>query len=281
MTGPSWANILTLLDAARTPPPPTLREKSVELLAEGRDRFERALTRRSIRAEDKWLLEAGTWNVALIADPERLDAVVDSTFLATTMASNPNFAGWPVWANSRTFVEEANRPIVIDDGWESLILSLGTWNRFDYWRIDPRGRFFLRRALQDDISGRVKPETYLDPIVVILRVAEALAVGLSLVRANGWDMDTATLGFAFQWTKLQGRRLEPWAYPLVTITSFGTAHQDQIVTSVELPLETPIAAIAPFVDEATRRLFALFNGYRLPLASIEMWIQRLLSRSAF
>jgi hypothetical protein len=116
----------------------------------------------------------------------------------------------------------------------------------------------------------VKPGMYLDPILVILRVAEALAVGLSLAQGIGWDADTTMLGFAFQWAKISGRRLEPWANPSVIING-GTAHQDQIVTSVELPLDTPTSAIAPFVDEVTRPLFALFDGYRIPLAAIETW----------
>ena len=278
LTGQSAGNILRMIEAARTPPPPTLRERSNELLLDGQRRFERTLAQRTLGKKEKWLLDALSWSVALIADPEKTNVVADSVFLARVMSSNPNFVGWPIWPDSRPSAE-ANRPKVIDNGWESLIISLGTWNHFEFWRLDPKGKFFLRRALQDDATPqRVKPGMYLDPILVILRVAEALAVGLSLAQGIGWDADTTTLGFAFQWAKISGRRLEPWANPSVIING-GTAHQDQIVTSVELPLDTPTSAIAPFVDEATRPLFALFDGYRIPLAAIETWVQRLLTRT--
>jgi hypothetical protein len=50
----------------------------------------------------------------------------------------------------------------------------------------PQKKFFLRRILQDVVADRVKPLTASDPIVVILRAAEAIAVGLGFA-ALGWE----------------------------------------------------------------------------------------------
>jgi hypothetical protein len=51
----------------------------------------------------------------------------------------------------------------------------------------------------DVAPGRMMPDltfigTVLDPILVVIRVAEAIAVGISLAKALGWE-DEARLGF--------------------------------------------------------------------------------------
>ena len=53
---------------------------------------------------------------------------------------------------------------------------------------------------------------------------------------------------------------------------------DEATTFVEISAGTPVSAIAPLVNEATRELFALFGGYTMPMVSIEHWVQRLVER---
>jgi hypothetical protein len=55
----------------------------------------------------------------------------------------------------------------------------------------------------------------------------------------------------FSWSGLKGRRLDSWANPTVYVPGGGPAQDNEIATFVEMPLETPLSAIAPFVDEAT------------------------------
>jgi hypothetical protein len=45
-----------------------------------------------------------------------------------------------------------------------------------------------------------------------------------------------------------------------------------------MPLITPVSAIAPYVEQALRPLFALLGGYVFPGSAIEHWVQRLLER---
>lgn len=113
---------------------------------------------------------------------------------------------------------------------------------------------------------------------MILRVAETIAVGLAFAKALGWDTEKTRLGFAFRWSKLKGRALVAWANPAVTINSFGVSHDEEVTTSVELSLDIPATAIAPYVDQAVRGLFVLFGGYRIPLEAIEHWVRRLIER---
>jgi hypothetical protein len=94
----------------------------------------------------------------------------------------------------------------------------------------------------------------------------------------GWEAEKTRLGFACRWTKLRGRKLVAWANPAVTVTSFGESHDDEATTFVELSLDTPPVAIAPYVDQAVQGLFVLFGGYRIPLEAIEHWVRRLIQR---
>ena len=112
------------------------------------------------------------------------------------------------------------------------------------------------------------------------RITDVVAalVGLAFAKALGWDSEATRLEFAFRWTKLKGRRLEPWSNPYVAISSFDIAHDDEVTTFVELSLDTPPSAIGPFVEQAVRDLFVLFGGYRMPSAAIEEWVRRLVER---
>jgi hypothetical protein len=88
---------------------------------------------------------------------------------------------------------------------------------------------------------------------------------------------SSRLGFAFQWTTLKGRRLTSWADPFAVIGG-GIAHDDSARTFVELSLDTPTTALAPFVDQTTRSLFAQFEGARIAHNAIEEIVRRVLQR---
>jgi hypothetical protein len=84
---------------------------------------------------------------------------------------------------------------------EYLVISSspGWSNHVDFARLDPVGEFFLRRILQDDgVPGKVTPGTAIDPAIMILRVAEAMAVGIAFAKALGWSPEETKLGFAFR-----------------------------------------------------------------------------------
>jgi hypothetical protein len=48
--------------------------------------------------------------------------------------------------------------------------------------MDPKGEFYLLRLLQDDFVEKVERGKSLDAVLVVLRTAEAIAVGLSVVK---------------------------------------------------------------------------------------------------
>jgi hypothetical protein len=162
-----------------------------------------------------------------------------------------------------------------------LIVSLSPdfSNHIDFAQLDPKGEFFLHLLLQDDgVPSRIRPGQVLDPMLMILRVAEAMGVGIAFAKALGWVPDQTTLSFAFRWHELKGRQLSTWANPYGDIREGGVAHDGTIESCVQFSLDTPSSALAQFVDEATKRLFAAFDGTIIPHRTIEDLVKRLFER---
>ena len=59
-------------------------------------------------------------------------------------------------STAETFVMKAARPYVFEHAWEALIVKLelivDLIRHLDFMRLDPKGRFYLRRAFEDDIQ---------------------------------------------------------------------------------------------------------------------------------
>lgn len=284
LAGRDAASLLAALTqlglAANVPTAPSLRDRAEALLNDGDQRFRKAMDGRALTADERPVLEdVGSWSIALVIDPPQVARVPDQIFLTTLTSSNPQYTGWPIWLDSRTFTDQRHAPVVKDKAWEALILSVQGWSKhLDFSRLDPKGEFYLRRVLQDDLTDKIAPKTALDPVLVLIRVAEAIAVGLAFAKSLGWKDDATRLGFAFRWTKLSERELVSWANPMIPITGGHRAHDDEVTTFAELALDTPASAIAPFVEQATQDLFALFNGYKMPTEAVEEWARRLVER---
>jgi hypothetical protein len=271
LTGGGVENLLEVLTAVPAMVP-KLHDRATALLDEGETRFRQAISSRQLSEMQAMLVDRGNWSVALAMEPPRPEALADSTFLNRVSAANPEYTRWPIWLDSRSFQDIEDRPMVVEKAWQTLIVS-----HLDFMRFDPKGEFYRCRILQDDITDKVPPGTALDVILVVILVAEAIAVGLNIAKALGWEGD-AKLGFAFRWTKLNGRGLASWANPLANITSGHRAVDSTAQTYIEVPGDTALSAIGPFVDQATHDLFITFRGYRLPYSAIEHWVQRLLER---
>lgn len=264
--------------AAALQPQPTLRDHAETVLNNGERRYLEALDKRELGEESRKELDAGTWSVALVVDPPRPDALFDKQFMNSFAAANPNYTHWPVWLDSRG-LDRASNPRVVDKGWEALIISLQEWSKHvDFMRMDPKGEFYLHRLLQDDFTNRAERGKALDAILAVRQAAEAIAVGISVVKGMGWPVDGTTLGFGFRWTKLSGRELTSWVNPMVGILPNHFAVDDRAESFVEMPLDTPASAIAPYVEKVVNDLFSAFDGYKMRQEAIEEWVKRLVER---
>jgi hypothetical protein len=249
------------------------------LIKEGERRYQAALAKRKYSEAERPLAEAGAWSVACVCLPQRKEAITDQVFLNTVGSSNPNYTGWPIWRDIRFVNDRVSRTGIVDGAWEMLCISAGSEfaiPRLEFLRLDAKGEFYSLRNLQDDVSRDVEPRLYLDPILVLRRTTESLAVGIAFARALGWDANCG-LAFAFRWTKLSGRRLTPWVDPFATIGG-GIANDNEIETFVAFDLDVSLTALAPLVNRATERLFALFDGARIPMGAIEDVVRLVLER---
>lgn len=265
---------------ALSPPLPSLRDEANKLLNIGEAGFLKAIEKRPLDESTRSMVNGLTWHVALVMQPGWVERTADAQFLAQVLGSNPSLTSWPVWIDSRNFTDERSRPYRTSESWEALVAFRRGWSaHLDYFRLDPKGQLYLRKALQDDLSDKVRPGTALDPILVILRVAEAIAVGISVARSLSETSEVPhRLGFAFRWTKLAKRALIPWANPMYLMIGQSRSYEDEITTFVELPSDTPVSSIAPFVNKATEPLFSLFDGESIPSNVIEDWISKLVER---
>jgi hypothetical protein len=280
LAGLDIASLMRFLGQPATPAP-TLCDRALKLIDAGETRFQEAIKARQLSDDEKQMLKFGFWSIALTIDPPQADAVPNQEFMARIGSSNPKYTGWPIWLDSRSMTNAENRPRVVKDAMEYLIVSIqaGWSNHFDFARLDPKGEFFLHRLLQDDgAPTQVRPGQVFDPMLMILRVAEAMSVGMAFARALGWAPDGTTLGFAFRWHKLKGRRLTAWANPYSAINEGGIAHDNTIESCVQFSLDTPLSVLPQFVDEATKRLFVAFEGATIPRQAIEELVRRLFER---
>jgi hypothetical protein len=261
-----------------------LAEETMRVLIDGKASFEGAIAERKDVPHGSPELQHGRWNVSLVITPlseGAAQATPTREFLRELEVANPNLTGWPVWLISSSFSDERSRPYVRNGAWEELIISLGGWSaHFEFQRLSPKGEFFLSRVLQDDlVEAAGAPGTALDPILAILRVAEAVTVGLAFAKALGASLDGTKLGFIFEWTNLSGRTLKAWANPMTIMPPwFSSARDANVTTYVEVPLDTAPSAIAPYVQRAVAALFAAFDGATISTAVIEEWVRRLVER---
>jgi len=257
----------------------TLKAQTLSSLDEGIDHFVRAASGRNLTGAAHQIANGAKFEAALIIDPLKKGELPTAIFRQTLASSNPNLTGWPVWLDSSGFRDQSAWPVVRDGVWESLIISLDSWSEhLDFYLFDPNGKFYLLRNLQDDCSEKIPAGTVLDPIIAVLRVAETIAVGLSFARALGWKPEETTLAFAFRWSRLKGRKLEPWVNRGVYISAREKTGTDSVTSYVEVPLDTPLNAIAPAVETVVRQLFVQFGGYQLPTQAIEDWTRKLIER---
>lgn len=264
--------------AKGTAPETTCEELIARYLQESAKRYEASASERNLE-----LPEHGVWEVALIIIGDIPQHRPNLTFLNLLDSSNPDYTGWPVWLDSRGFRDNNSAPIVINGTWESMLVSLeSSWtDHIDFMRFDPKGKFYLRRALKDDISSSSnapEPMKALDFSLPIIRTAEAIAVGMSFAKAMGCDQENTQLAFAFKWSKLLGRQLISWVNPGRHISPGRAAYQDEVITYINVPLETPLSALGDFVNKVVQPLYEIFGGFSLSLEVVEDLTQRLIQR---
>lgn len=252
--------MIPLLTPAK--PNPTAVQRAITELDRGRARFDAAVQQRKLK-----LPKIGLQETAILVEADFPQPNMDASFRHRLLAGAPRHTGWPPYVDLSNSEDESLRPYVFGGGWEAMIDLLGPKKamlsrKLDFWRVEPRGVFYLLRATEDDLAAPMGPEpgTQLDFSLQVGRAAELISTGLSFARSLGCDEAKSSLTFGFRWSGLAGRHLSSWVDPQRGVWSRSPAHQNEFVTAVTVPLETPPAGIAPHVENVLRDLFVLFDG---------------------
>jgi hypothetical protein len=259
----------------------TPTEAASVFLDTAKSRFSRLCSERSVTLPQIGLREA---SVVLVGEVPQFSA--DEDFLNRLQMQKPKHSGWSPWLDSRHTGNIQDRPFVFDHAWECLLVELQTnavWGtHVDFWRMEPTGRFYHLRGLEDDLphpgAQKPPPRAQLDFTLQVSRVAEIVSVGLSFARSMGCDDKATSLVLAMRWSGLRNRLLTSWADQACHFCSRDRSVQDTITTSVVVPLETPQSGISPFVDKAVAPLFALFGGTKFEPRVIEGIVNKALRR---
>lgn len=204
----------------------------------------------------------------------------NQSFLWELQGVRPDYSGWPPFVfipNSAT-----EKPVVRDGGWEATVeldrSISGAW-ALDFWRIEPKGRFYTKRSLQDDTSSDVRPLEFLDPVLHLRRITEAMAIGMLFCQRMKYVLDETQIAFAFRWTRLSGRKLWTWAHPERMLRTAPACHDDQAIEMVLVPASTPLHGLATYVQRVGAGLMSHFEGYdAIPPAVVESIVNETLGR---
>ncbi len=277
---------ILLVDSEGTQSEIKSKEYLKHFLDESSDRFRTVKKERNVG-----LPEHGSWEVALKIEGEVPEHHATRNFLNLLNSTNPRITGWPIWLDSRQFSRRFNTdpaPYVSERVWEAYIVDLEKmwgFNNIEFMRLNPKGCFYLRRALQEDINfsrmqNPKQPFSVLDYGVPIVRCAEAFAVGIAFSKGMGCESTETNLAFAFRWQNLKGRRLTSLTPSKRDLFLFvnGEAYQDAVTTFVRVPLDTSLSALGDYVNHAVRDLYQVFDGFFLSKDEIEYQVKRFLER---
>lgn len=255
------------------------KEEDINLfLNESLDRFN------FVKNESKMSIpEHGAMEVAAIITGKISSFGTDQSFRNLVLSSNPDYTGWPIWLNSTNFYDKKSHPYVFEKYWEAFIASISSHDsdHLDFWRINPSGKFYLYRALQDDIGGSRPDQTRIKTLefgLTVLRVAEAIAVAIAFAKAMDAEED-ASIFFAFRWTNLKNRILSSWANPARRLNQNKPAHQNDVISCIEVPINVPKSALYSYVHEVNKGVFELFDGFQLNENITEDMVTKLLERT--
>lgn len=211
----------------------------------------------------------GSWEVAFWIDGDikkhSLKTLCDIIF-----AAQPRLTGWPCWVDSRGFRLEWCHPYTHDGGWEALVYipNHHHWAYLlDFWRITPEGEFYLFRVPEDDLWTELRnnrpreiANKQLDFVLLIRRVAEALAVAKAFTVALGADDSSTLLHFAFRWKGLQGKEICSWFDPARDLMTTTQAVDNEVTKEFSISLDLPDSRIWEAVKNITEPVFDVFGS---------------------
>ncbi|MBK7555908.1 MAG: hypothetical protein IPI55_15295 [Flavobacteriales bacterium] len=258
-------------------PTPTDEALARTFMEEGEARYLAFCQRRQLT-----LPSHGQWEVALVISGTASE-IKPHNFLELIATLNPRLSGWPVWFDPRN-MDRTQLPELNEGIWEALIVDFnnGVLGEYlDFMRLDPHGRFFLLRALDDDIYSRrggPTPMKEFDAMIPIYKATEAIAVGQAFAKGMGYPLEGTTLSFMFKWTGLRGRTLTSWASQSFMLRSHRKSSQEEVESFVQVPLDAPISTVGNRVYQLLSPLYEAFEGFEQPEKFVADRVEKIINR---
>lgn len=272
LTGLDLSHLTSIFGISAQPATPTALERSHTLLSRCNTQFNRVVNERAIQ-----LPRLGIREAAIVIDGVVPENIPNAEFLQRLAVTKPRHSGWSpfVISNSPDFGQ-----YFFEDGWECLIAAPtnALLPNVNFWRIGARGEFYHLDGFHEDLSTRfgIKTGTLFDFPYHITRTVEFVSAAQSFARTMGCDDSTTSLSCCFRWTGLKGRTLANLSQPshyFFHRVGGQNISQDQVVTSVCLPLEVSVSALAPYIKRAVDGLFLVFGGVEIPLDYLDKLVQ--------
>jgi hypothetical protein len=249
---------------------PLSSEDSMRALLQHGDRFfDEAMDVRGFdHPGERTLLGDGMFDTAVLLRGDVPEHKADRPFRDLLYSSYPNYVyDMPILIDSRHHADQRNHPRMSKRGWQSLIVMANpksSINLIQFVRLDPSGKFYMKKMLDDDMfaaANNFQPLSAFDPSRQIVNVSDAISAGLAFGRAMGCDPQATIVAFGFRWTKLRNRRIWSWSSPVGKMLGplQHYAQDDVIESFIDVPLDTAISAISPFVLKATEELLLEFD----------------------
>jgi len=143
--------------------------------------------------------------------------------------------------------------------------TIGRRGHLDFSIFDPKGRFFLRRAFEDDmrLPEDVRKTNTIEIYIQAWRIAEALAVGRAFSNALGASSET-TLSLAFRWSGIKNREIDLWAHPGAEFMLARASVQDISQCEVNIASSTNNEEIISRTIDALQKLVLPFGDVKIP-----------------
>ena len=193
----------------------------------------------------------GSWEVAVkvFGNTAGVKHLPNRDFMNLIRMSNQEYTGWPLWQDL-SGAEGAYQNIG-NKSWEAYLYSQSEMfrNYVDCWIINPLGEFYHYRSLEDDFPRSkvpAEPFKYLDYLMVLKNVGQAILQGLHLARAMKFE-ENSLVSFNFRWNRLRNRTLFPWSDPGAYVSLSLKSNQDICESEIEIPISTSNKSIARYV----------------------------------
>jgi Putative DNA-binding domain len=233
----------------------------------GEERYSSAMARNPVYHHREGFL-----NIALVIQGLTKTWEPSFDFLETLRIANPELTGWPIWLVGESLPNPDEHPYFWHDTYEQYIYRQADTIRrghLDFAIFNPKGRFFLRRAFEDDMGpeGERQNAKTIEIYIQAFRIGEALAVGRAFANALGASVET-TLSFAFRWSGIKNREIDLWAHPGAEFISARASRQDTSQSEVNIAASANDEELVARTVDVLQKLVLPFGDVKIPRQSL-------------